>query len=72
MVFFSHVHVNLLFLFFLEINIKNFVILDRIFPLDTGRKLNVQKRSWTSSEHLMYIQFTFCVRGFLKKFQILI
>ena len=28
-----------------------------IFPLDTGRKLNVHKTSRTSSERLMYVQF---------------
>ena len=32
-------------------------------PLDTGRKLNVQKMSRTSSERLMYAQFTSCVLG---------
>ena len=32
-------------------------------PLDTGRKLNVHKMSWTSSERLMYVQFTPCVLG---------
>ena len=30
-------------------------------PVDTERKLNVQKTSWTSSERLMYYQFTSCV-----------
>ena len=30
-------------------------------PVDTGRKLNVHKTSWTSSERLMYVQFTSCV-----------
>ena len=32
-----------------------------LHPVDTGRKLNVPKASWTSSERLMYIQFTSCV-----------
>ena len=34
--------------------------------VDPGRKLNVHetfKTSWTSSEHLMYVQFTSCVYG---------
>ena len=31
---------------------------ERFFPLDTGRKLNVHK---TSSERDMYVQFTSCV-----------
>ena len=30
-------------------------------PVVTGRKLNVHKTSWTSSERLMYVQFTSCV-----------
>ena len=30
-------------------------------PVGTGRKLNVHKTSKTSSERLMYIQFTSCV-----------
>ena len=30
-------------------------------PVDTGRKLNVDKTSRTSSERLMYVQFTSCV-----------
>ena len=34
-----------------------------IDPVDTGRKLNVHKTSWTSSERLMYVQFTSCVYG---------
>ena len=29
--------------------------------VDTGRKLNVHKTSWTSSERIMYVQFTSCV-----------
>ena len=33
------------------------------FPLDTGRKLNVHKMFRTSSERLMYVQFTSCVYG---------
>ena len=33
------------------------------YPVDTGRKLNVHKTSWTSSERLMYVQFTSCVYG---------
>ena len=32
-------------------------------PADTGRKLNVHITSWTSSERLMYVQFTSCVFG---------
>ena len=31
--------------------------------VDTGRKLNVHKTSWTSSERLKYVQFTSCVYG---------
>ena len=31
--------------------------------VDTGRKLNVHKTSWTSSERLMYVQFTSCIYG---------
>ena len=31
------------------------------YPVDTGRKLNVHKTSRTSSERLMYVQFTSCV-----------
>ena len=45
-----------------------------IFPVDTGRKLNAHetlrrrtgrllKVLWTSSERLMYVQFTSCVCG---------
>ena len=34
-----------------------------INPVDTWRKLNVHKTSWTSSERLMYVQFTSCVYG---------
>ena len=30
---------------------------------DTGRKLNVHKTSWTSSERLMYVQFVSCAYG---------
>ena len=30
-------------------------------PIDTGRKLNVHKTSRTSSQRLMYVQFTSCV-----------
>ena len=29
--------------------------------VDTGRKLNVHKTFWTSSESLIYVQFTSCV-----------
>ena len=32
-------------------------------PLDTRRKLNVLKTSRTSSERLIYVQFTSCVQG---------
>ena len=34
-----------------------------IIPIDTGRKLNVHTSwtSWTSSERLMYVQFTSCL-----------
>ena len=32
-----------------------------LIPVDTGRKLNVHKTSWTSSERLMCVQFTSCV-----------
>ena len=32
-------------------------------PVDTGRKLNVFGTSRTSSERLMYVQFTSCVYG---------
>ena len=42
-----------------------FSVYDQI-PVDTGRKLNVhnvQKMSRTSSERLMYAQFTSCVLG---------
>ena len=35
----------------------------RPVPVDTGRKLNLHKTSWTSSERLMYVQFTSCVCG---------
>ena len=33
------------------------------FPADTGRKLNGHKTSRTTSERLMYLQFTSCVYG---------
>ena len=33
------------------------------FSVDTGRKLNVHKTPKTSSERLMYVQFTSCVYG---------
>ena len=36
-----------------------------IYPLDTGRKQDVQNTSWMSPEHIMYVQFTFCVLGVL-------
>ena len=39
-------------------------------PVDTGRKLNVHKTSWTSSERLMYVQFTSCVDGDGKQIKI--
>ena len=32
-----------------------------LHPVETGRKLNVPKTSWTPSECLMYVQFTSCV-----------
>ena len=32
-------------------------------PVDTERKLNVHKTPWTSSERLIYVQFTSCVYG---------
>ena len=32
-------------------------------PVDKGRKWDVQKTSWTSSERLMHVQFTSCVYG---------
>ena len=32
-------------------------------PVDTERKLNVRKTPWTSSERLIYVQFTSCVYG---------
>ena len=38
-----------------------------IFPVDTGRKLNVHKASGTSSERLMYVQITSCVYGVLRR-----
>ena len=41
----------------------NFLKYSRHSPLDTGRKLNVHKTSRTSSERLMYVQFTSCVQG---------
>ena len=34
------------------------------YPLDTGSKLNVDKTFRTSSEHLMYVQFTSCAQTF--------
>ena len=41
---------------------------DKYYPptLDTGRKLNVHKTFRTSSERLMYVQFTCCVHGDVK------
>ena len=33
------------------------------YPVNTGRKLNVHKTFSTSSERLMYVQFTSCVYG---------
>ena len=35
-----------------------YVMLEGFPPLDTGRKLNVHKTPRTSSERLMYVQFT--------------
>ena len=32
-----------------------------VYPVDTRRKLNVHKTSWTSSERLIHAQFTSCV-----------
>ena len=37
--------------------------MNRTNPVDTGRKLIVHKTSRTSSERLMYVQFTYCVYG---------
>ena len=34
---------------------------DSQYSVDTGRKLNVHKTSWASSERIMYVQFMFCV-----------
>ena len=41
-------------------NRKHQMNVDNTFPEDTGRKLNVRK-TLTSSERLMYVQFTPCV-----------
>ena len=35
-----------------------------VVPVDTGRKLNVHKTSRTSSERLMYVQFTSCLLAY--------
>ena len=40
-------------------------IMCRPYPVYTGLKLNVHKTSRTSSERLMYVQFTSCVCGVL-------
>ena len=40
--------------------------------VDTGRKWTVHKTSRTSSEHLMYGQFTSCVRGAVSFFKIML
>ena len=46
-------------------------ITNSLYLLDTGRKWNVHKTSWMSSERLMYVQFTSCFQGrlFLQKGQ---
>ena len=46
----------------LIIFIKTLVAMINI-PVDTRRKLNLHKTFWTSSERLMYVQFTSCVYG---------
>ena len=39
------------------------ICVSNVIPVDTGRKLNVHKTFSTSSERLMYVQFTLCVYG---------
>ena len=42
---------------------KVFIMFFTIHAVDTGRKLNVHKTFRTSSERLMYVQFTSCIYG---------
>ena len=38
------------------------------FSLDKKLKLNVHETSWTSSEHLMYVQFTSYAQDVARKY----
>ena len=44
-------------------NIHMIMVMSRLRPLDTGRKLDVQMTLRVSSERLMYVQFTSCIQG---------
>ena len=43
-------------------NIHMIMVMSRLRPLDTGRKLDVQMTLRVSSERLMYVQFTSCIQ----------
>ena len=43
--------------------LKNMIRICLCVPVDTGRKLNVHKTSWTSSERLMYVKITSYICG---------